>query len=105
MYLRAFLYHDSTGFIDLDTFGGITSSALAINNFGEVVGKAALPTGSSRPFIYRPGAGGLQRLDSAIRRDSGFFMEAAEGINDAGEIVGWGTGPYGYANGYVLKPN
>jgi probable HAF family extracellular repeat protein len=40
---------------DLGTFGGPTSVALGINDNGQVVGSADLPTGQRRAYIWEDG--------------------------------------------------
>jgi probable HAF family extracellular repeat protein len=67
---------------DLGTFGGDEAGALGINELGEVVGFAQLPSGSVRAFLWRPGQGrqSLGTLGGANSR--------ARAINDRGEVTG-----------------
>lgn len=66
---------------ELGTFGGASSSAVAVNNKGDAVGTADLPDGSYHAFVYRKG----------LMRDLGTLGGAlswASAINDAGQVVG-----------------
>jgi probable HAF family extracellular repeat protein len=51
---HAFLY-DGSKMVDLGTLGGHNSSALAINDKGEIVGAAETRSGELHAFIYRKG--------------------------------------------------
>jgi probable HAF family extracellular repeat protein len=132
---HAFLYTRGVGLMDLGTLNGITSTAAAINNKGQVVGT------SGHAFVYTPGLGmvdlgtlggdfsyayainnageivgesftpGYAAFDAFLytpgagMTDIGPFQ--ANAINDAGEIVGLelGTGAVLYANGVVSDLN
>ncbi len=66
---------------ELGTFGGATSSAVAVNNRGHAVGTADLPDGSYHAFVFRKG----------LMRDLGTLGGAlswASAVNDAGQVVG-----------------
>jgi probable HAF family extracellular repeat protein len=63
---------------NLGTLGGNTSSALAINNSGEIVGYSTSSNGVPHAFCYRDGL--LRSLNSNPC--------IASAINDAGQIVG-----------------
>src|SRR5262245_54366907 len=67
---------------DLGTFGGDEAGALGINELGEVVGFAQLPSGEVRAFIWRAGQGkqSLGTLGGANSR--------ARAINDRSEVAG-----------------
>jgi len=77
---------------NLGTLGGDTSSALAINNPGEIVGYSASSNGMLHAFSYRNGV--LRSLNSNP------CMAAA--INDAGQIVGSSLTPF--TNIMVVSP-
>ena len=72
---------------------GFTSSGLAINNLGQIVGWGRVPTkefpsGATRPFFWYNG----QMID--LGTQPGFELSAASDINDAGQVVGrsWYSG-------------
>jgi len=67
--------------IDLGTLGGPTSQANAINNAGQVVGKADLASGASHAFVWE----NAPMLDLGTL---GGANSSAYAINDNGEIVG-----------------
>jgi probable HAF family extracellular repeat protein len=78
--VRAYLWKDGVQ-QELGTFGGPSSSAVAVNNRGHAVGTADLPDGSYHAFIFRKG----------LMRDLGTLGGAlswASAINDAGQVVG-----------------
>ena len=64
--------------------GGTTSTAVAINTSGSVVGYAGTATGP-HAFLWTTG-GGMQDLGVM----SGGSASAATGINDAGQVIGYG---------------
>jgi probable HAF family extracellular repeat protein len=80
---HAFLL-DAAGPVDLGTLGGLNSSALAINNGGQVVGYSYLPGNGSttHPFLYTDG----QMLDLGLIPDA--INGYASAINSAGVVVG-----------------
>jgi probable HAF family extracellular repeat protein len=67
---------------NLGTLGGTLSEGRGINEQGEVVGFATLPSGNARAFLWRAGQGmrGLGTLGGA--------SSEANGINDRSEVVG-----------------
>jgi len=84
---------------DLGTLGtNNSSSANAINNNGQVVGKSG-----GHAFIWS--AGRMTDLNSLIPNNSGWTLQSANGINDGGEIVGVGINPSGLTHAYLLFPN
>ncbi len=74
--------------VDLGTLGGSGSSAMAINNSGQIAGSAGTASGSSA-FLWQNG-----HMTSL-----GTLGGTACAINDSGQIVGWsyGTGDSGHA--------
>ena len=94
----AFLYSSTTGMMSLgrlhptDTY----STALGINNRGQVVGWSGTnpdfysTSGNGvRAFLYSDGV--MQDLNSLIAPGSGFVLTQARAINDEGEIAGAGS--------------
>jgi probable HAF family extracellular repeat protein len=83
---------------------GVTSSAEAINNHGEVVGFSFDGgTGSFHGFVYHPQLG-MKLLENMIPANSGWSELIPRDINDAGWIVGYGTGPGGPNRAFVMTP-
>ena len=86
---------------DLGTFGGLQSSAYAINSAGHIVGEAVDSNNVSRAFLYD----GSQMLDlnNLVLPASGWTnLEAAVGINDAGQIAGYGQFAGGVYHAFLL---
>ena len=77
---HAFLYSRGST-TDLGTLGGVQSSALGINNSGQVVGWAATATQDIHAFLYRNGS----MIDLGTL---GGDESIAWGINDGGDVVG-----------------
>ena len=71
---------------DLDTTGGCSSYATAINSWQHVVGIATFPWGA-RAFLWSGGA--MQDLGVL----PGHTSSHANALNDLGDIVGYSTGP------------
>jgi probable HAF family extracellular repeat protein len=46
----------------------------------------------------------MQDLNSLIDPSSGWYLEDANGINDAGQIVGTGIDPSGMTEAFLLTP-
>jgi probable HAF family extracellular repeat protein len=87
---RAFLYSDRDGMRDLGTLGGRSSLANDINDNGEVVGIADLPSAQGHPFLYSREKG-MVDLNSLIDSTTGWTLWTAEAINNRGTIVGVAT--------------
>lgn len=111
-FSHAYLYDYSTGHLkDLGTLnGGLTSSAVDINELNQVVGTSWLsPVLSSlyepekyHAFIWKNGL--MTDLNSLIPIDSGWILTAASAINDKGDIVGTGL-LGGQVHGFLLTTN
>jgi probable HAF family extracellular repeat protein len=81
--------------------GGISSSALAINDQGVVVGQWWDSSGQTHAFIDSNGV--MVDLQTLIPSGSGWTLDGAAGINNNGDIVGNGT-TNGAVRGYLLEP-
>jgi probable HAF family extracellular repeat protein len=91
--LHAFLYDGKT-MIDLGAMGGTASEAHAINQRGQVVGRAFGP-GWSRAFLY----------DGAMH-DLGNFGGAealAADVNESGQVTGYATGADGARHAFLYR--
>ncbi|WP_433313261.1 hypothetical protein ACQP0U_29275 [Micromonospora sp. CA-269861] len=80
--------------VDLGTLGGDSSFASAMNNRGDVVGRAQAADGTHRGFLWRHGR----------MTDLGAFTPTD--VNDRGQVVGYpddGSGGYVWDHG-VLRP-
>lgn len=82
---RAFLMTDGA-LRDLGTLGGNGSSALDVNDHGEVVGMAANEYGQPTSFDYR---------DAMVALPAPSYSSAVS-INDSGLVVGSAEGTFGY---------
>jgi probable HAF family extracellular repeat protein len=92
---HAFRYTDGAGMQDLAPHL-LASNGLAMNNAGDVVGRALFVpdvfSGSQdiyEAFLYTD-AGGTVNLNDLIAPSSGWILRMGTGINDAGQIVGVG---------------
>lgn len=90
--------------MDLGTLGGAGASALALNDFGAVVGAAATVSGARHAFLY---AAGLMQDIGTLGGD----FSSANGINSFDEVVGVSSTAGGamhafvYANGVMQDLN
>jgi probable HAF family extracellular repeat protein len=78
---------------DLGTLDGFSTSALGINNLGQIVGEALIPTSNTAAHAFLYSRGKMQDLNNLLAPDSGWTLASANGINDRGQIVGYGIGP------------
>jgi probable HAF family extracellular repeat protein len=114
---HGFVY-DSGGLPDLGTLGGPSSTAVALNNAGQVVGYSEV-SGSppvhpvlyghgvvDRPFLYSGGV--MYDLTDLLLSSPKWERFAPSGINDRGQIVGegqWVGGRTGVLSGaFLLTP-
>ena len=86
--IHAFIWSDKDGMRSLGSLSSENfSTALGINNRGQVVGTEAL--GASHAFIWTA-KDGIRDLNDLIPADSQIVLVAALGINDRGQIVAYG---------------
>ena len=113
--VHAVIWSASGGITDLGTLPGkMSSSALKINLFGQVIGSSggsryAFPFQQSqpfevtgRPFIWSQGTG-MKDLNNLIPANSGWVLNSVSDINVWGQIVGSGT-RNGKTHGFLLTP-
>ena len=78
--------------------GGIYSTALAINDAGDVVGQAETTQGSYHPYVYRDGA----MSDLGVFDSSPFY--GANALDSSGQqIVGWTADAGGWTGMFLWK--
>ncbi len=76
---------------DLGTLGGNHADALAVNDFGRVVGASQTATDGERAFVASAlGASDMIDLNMLTGCDSDWLLRRANDINTAGSIVGGG---------------
>jgi probable HAF family extracellular repeat protein len=87
---------------DLGTLGGDFSFAIAINNYGQVLGYSATADGRMRPFLWEKSSGISDLNDLVWAPD--WILDNVVGINNAGQIAGYGlyNGQY---RAFLLTPN
>ncbi len=95
--LRAFLYENGAmrnlgTLLPTDTF----SSAAAVNNSGEVVGRSGLAVTQGRAFLYQDGR--MTDLGTL-----GGSYSGALNINNAGQVVGWASNADGQGRAFVYE--
>src|ERR1700722_889764 len=100
-----FLWDKETGMQDLGRLPGsiVTGPCCShtINNNGVIVGFSLDASFNERAIIWQ-GKTPVD-LNTLIPKNSGWYLECAQGVNDAGEIVGFGT-INGTTHAFLLKP-
>jgi probable HAF family extracellular repeat protein len=113
--VHAVRWTTSGSITDLGTLpGDISSAAVKINAFGQVIGSSGntvdpfdeFPNSPfeviGRPFIWSE-RDGMRDLNTLIRGNSGWLLNSATDINVWGQIVGMGT-LNGQPHGFLLTP-
>jgi probable HAF family extracellular repeat protein len=89
----AFLWTKATGMQDLGRLSGAIASGPpcchTVNNSGVIVGISIDANFNETAVIWQNKM--PVDLNTLIPANSGWFLECAQGINDAGEIIGFGT--------------
>src|SRR5262249_37325007 len=93
--VHAFLWQDGQ-MQDLGVLGGITSKALAINNFGQIAGYSSTADGNYHAVIWD--AGEIVDLGTL-----GGKLSFAAGINNSGEVVGRADTASGVTHAFLWK--
>ncbi len=70
---------------DLGTLGGPDSQALAINDFGQMVGWAQSGNASYEAFLYTNGS--MYNLNNFLVNRGPYVLYEAVGISDRGQII------------------
>jgi probable HAF family extracellular repeat protein len=94
---EAFLWQDGTA-TELGTLGGTNSEAYAVNDVGQVVGKAQTSTGDFHAFFWD---GAMQDLGTLAN----YTSSVAYGINNRGRVVGKATNSSGSSHAFVRLNN
>ena len=75
---------------DLGTFGGDSSTALGINDAGQVLGVSMTDNLPQRTFITGPDGVGMTDLASLVDLPTGFIYFHATAINNQGQLAAVG---------------
>ena len=104
-------FFDSTiGAVDLDTLGGETSEAFAINEASQVVGQAQNAAGENRAFLWEIPSSLYLGNSSEVRWNLPFLQDlgtlggkesSAYGLNNFGQVVGGAEATSGQAHAFL----
>ena len=90
---------------DLGTFGtGDTGDAIAINDFGQVVGSSNFRPGSSTTAAFLYSNGVMVDLNTKIPTGTGWTLQEGYGINNSGQIIGTGIFHGQTEHAFLLTP-
>lgn len=87
-----------------DTWNGVTSMALGINNYGVVVGHIRNGLNQVDHAVIWNINGEVSDLNELIDPTLGWNLTKAVAINDNGWIIGQGINPEGFEHGFLLTP-
>ena len=99
-HLRAFVWVQGRGLIDIGTLGGSSSQVAALNERGQVVGSAALAGDQVSHAFAWTDAGGIVDVGAAVSAGE----SSAADINDSGRIAGTARLADQSERGFVLAP-
>jgi probable HAF family extracellular repeat protein len=97
---RAFLWEKGQ-MRNLGAPAGCSSTALAINDGGQIVGFAQSRSFDQRALLWEDGR--IDDLNTCLPPGSGWTLQEARAINNRGQIVGIGTFN-GERRGFLLTP-
>jgi probable HAF family extracellular repeat protein len=102
--VHAFLWTASAGMKDLGLLSKtLWTTAMGINDSGEVVGVGYPPNGNPyHAFVWTP-AGGMKDLNLLIPSGTGWTLVWASAVNAQGRITGFGM-LHGQSHGFLLTP-
>ncbi len=102
---HGFMWHDGE-LVVLGSLGGSVSSASAINDNGQIVGRSRIDDacgGTSHACLWQDGV--ITDLNDVIPGESGWLnLKKAVAINNAGQIVGEGLTADSYDHAFLLTP-
>jgi len=90
--------------IALQGLGGNWDAALSINNKGQIAGQSDDTSNVSRAVLWDSDSITCIDLNTLVESDSGWFLQAANDINNNGWIVGFGDNPDGDSHAFLLTP-
>lgn len=94
--------YDGAGFDELDALGGFDAQAWGLNNAGDVVGSAQVPSGEWHAALWTPD--GAIDLHELVAAQIDGTLTLARGINDAGQIIAQSSGGAAFVDAWLLTP-